>query len=287
MDFDLSGIFNHKYAALIPYMSCSEAELLHFNEPDTGIFIAETANVIIRALDAGYEIESMLVEDKRLDNEAKPVFDKIEELFGKERLNTLPVYVLTHEEAVKMTGYNLARGLCAVLRRKKLQSMEEFLADKKKIAILYDVVNPTNVGAIVRTAAAMGMDGVLFTKNSVNPLTRRASRVSMGTVFQIPWTVMCDNENTEFSGIELIKQRGFKTLAMALCENSVKPDDELLKNEEKIAVVLGTEGEGLPEEIIEKCDYRVMIPMHHNVDSLNVATAAGIIFWEIQKNLTK
>ncbi len=264
--------------ALAPYVSKSEAELLHYYEPEEGIFIAETANVIIRALDAGYRPESILAEEERMEIEAFPVFKKIREINGDDYLNNLPVYITTHETLSKITGYNLIRGLCAVMRRKPLEKVDDFLKDKKRVVILYDVVNPTNVGAITRSAAALGMDGVILTSNCVNPLARRASRVSMGTVFQVPWTVASAEEIDKE-----LKEKNYTTLAMALTENSIAPDSEELKGKEKIAVYLGTEGEGLPKNVIESSDYRIMIPMMHGVDSLNVASAAAVICWELSK----
>ena len=267
------------------YAHASETELLHYYEPYEGVFIAETANVILRALEAGYEVENMLVETKRLEIEAGPVFDKIKELYGEETLNAIPVYIAEHEVVSRLTGYNLVRGLWALLKRKPVQDLPGFCEGKKRIAVLYDVVNPTNVGAIIRSAAALGMDGVLLTDHSVNPLTRRSSRVSMGTVFQIPWTVVASTDR--LSGNEelpdMLKKLGFKTASMALCENSITPDDERLRKEERLAIFLGTEGDGLPDHIIDNTDYRVMIPMKHGVDSLNVAAASAVIFWELMK----
>ena len=278
-DLKLIKISDLGDTALAPYVSKSEAELLHYYEPAEGIFIAETANVIIRALDAGYEIESLLVEEERLEIEAFPVFEKIKEIYDDDYLKELPVYITKHETLSKITGYNLIRGLCAVMRRKPLEKVEEFLKDKKRVVILYDVVNPTNAGAIIRSAAALGMDGVMLTKSSVNPLARRASRVSMGTVFQIPWTVAQRNDEMDID--KVLHKDGFKTIAMALTNNSITPDNEVLKNTEKLAIYMGTEGEGLPKCLIEKSDYKVMIPMMHGVDSLNVSAAAAVIMWEL------
>ena len=190
MNINRTEIENLDAPELGIYANASEAELLHYYEPKTGVFIAETANVVLRALEAGYRVESMLVEDKRVELEAGPVFRKIAELYGEDELAEIPVYVAPHEVVNRLTGYNLVRGLWAVMRGKELPSFEDFLKGKNRIAVLYDVVNPTNVGAIIRSAAALGMDGVLLTDHSVNPLTRRSSRVSMGTVFQIPWTVV-------------------------------------------------------------------------------------------------
>ena len=265
------------------YAHASEAELLHYYEPQDGVFIAETANVVLRALEAGYEVESMLVETKRLEIEAGPVFSGIKEKYGEDVLNAIPVYVAPHEVVSRLTGYNLVRGLWAVLKRRPLPVPEEFCREKKRIAVLYDVVNPTNVGAIIRSAAALGMDGVLLTDHSVNPLTRRSSRVSMGTVFQIPWTVF-PTPGAGYPGLPVqLNKMGFSTAAMALCENSITPDNARLKEEEKLAIFLGTEGEGLPKDVIAACDYQVMIPMKHGVDSLNVAAASAVIFWELAR----
>lgn len=259
----------------------SEVQLLHYYEPQEGVFIAESANVILRALEAGYEPLSLLVETQRIELEAGPVFHKIEELWGKEMLDRIPVYTADHDTVTQLTGYSLVRGLWAVFRRKKTQSVEEFCNGKNRITVLYDVVNPTNVGAIIRSAAALGMDGVLLTRESVNPLTRRAARVSMGTVFQIPWTIAPRREELDRGILEILHGLGFSTIAMALTDDSMGICDERLKQEERLAVVMGTEGEGLPDEIIRNCTYRVKIPMYHGVDSLNVAAASAVAFWEL------
>ena len=277
---NIKNITNLDAEELNIYAHASEAELLHYYEPQEGVFIAETANVVLRALEAGYRLESVLVEDKRMEIEGGPVFELVKSLYGEEVLNSIPVYTAPLEVLNKLTGYNLVRGLWAVMRRKPLQPLKEFLAGKNRVAVLYDVVNPTNVGAIIRSAAALGMDGVLLTDHSVNPLTRRSSRVSMGTVFQIPWTVV--DEDRELLPV-LLRKYGFASAAMALTENSITPDADVLKQAEKLAVFLGTEGDGLPKEIINACDYRVMIPMMHGVDSLNVAAASAVIFWELAK----
>jgi len=261
----------------------SEVQLLRYYEPKPGIFIAESANVILRALEAGYEPLSLLLETERVEKEGRPVMEKIEELFGKEKLEELPVYVAGHEVVTLLTGYSLVRGLWAVLRRKSLQPFEEFCANKDRIAVLYDVVNPTNVGAIIRSAAALGMDGVILTEGSVNPLTRRAARVSMGTVFQIPWTMAESGENEGVPITERLRDLGFQSVAMALTKDCVSIKDRKLKEAGKLAVFLGTEGDGLPKKVIQECDHRVMIPMYHGVDSLNVAAASALAFWELGK----
>ncbi|MBR3040125.1 MAG: RNA methyltransferase [Lachnospiraceae bacterium] len=269
--------------ALDVFARISEAQLFRYYEPEPGVFLAESANVILRALEAGYEPLSMLVETGRIEVEAGPVFDAIEKSWGEEKKNTIPVYTAPREIVTKLTGYALVRGLWMVLRRKEAVSVNEFCKDKKRITVLYDVVNPTNVGAIIRSAAALGMDGALLTYPSVDPLTRRSARVSMGTVFQIPWAKASKEESEGISLIKQLQSYGFRTVAMALTEDSTSVDNEEIRANEKLAVVLGTEGTGLPKDVISACDYRVMIPMYHGVDSLNVAAASAISFWELLK----
>jgi len=263
------------------FTGLNEVQLLRYYEPEIGVFVAESANVVLRALEAGYEPISILVEDRRMEREGAPVLNKIEELFGKEFLENFPVYTAGHEVVEKLTGYALVRGLWAVLRRKKLPEIKDFCAGKKRLVVLYDIMNPTNVGAIIRSAAALGADGAVLTYASVNPLTRRAARVSMGTVFQIPWTK--EEVIPEVNIIELLHGLGFKTVAMALTDDSVGIENEELKEADKLAIVMGSEGYGLPKEIISGCTYRVKIPMYHGVDSLNVAAASAVAFWEIFK----
>ena len=261
----------------------TEPQLRTYFEPELGIFLAETGNVILRALEAGYEPLTMLAETEKIESEAGPVFECIEKLWGKEKLDSIPVYTAKHEIVVNLIGYNLVRGLWMALRRKPEIPADEFCKDKRRIAVLFDVVNPTNVGAIIRSAAALGMDGALLTHASVDPLTRRAARVSMGTCFQIPWSRATLEES---EGINLIKQLqsyGFKTVAMALTEDSTSIDNDEIRANEKLAVIMGSEGPGLPKEVIAACDYRVMIPMYHGVDSLNVAAASAVAFWELMK----
>ena len=261
----------------------SEAQLYRYFDPDIGIFLAESASVVLRALEAGYEPLEMLVETGRMKVEAQPVFEAIEKFWGKEKLDTIPVYTAKRDIVIKRTGYNLVRGLWMTLRRKPELPVEDFCRDKKRITVLYDVVNPTNVGAIIRCAAALGMDGALLTAPSVDPLTRRSARVSMGTVFQIPWTKASREESEGITLIRTLQSYGFKTVAMALTEDSTSVDNDEIRSNEKLAVILGTEGTGLPKEVIAACDYRVMIPMFHGVDSLNVAAASAISFWELMK----
>ena len=261
----------------------SEVQLYRYYEPEIGIFLAESANVILRALEAGYEPLSMLVETNKIEIEARPVFDAIEKLFGKDKLESIPVYTADTEIVTQLTGYTLVRGLWMTLRRKPEIPVEEFCRDKKRITVLFDVVNPTNVGAIIRSAAALGMDGALLSYASVDPLTRRSARVSMGTVFQMPWTKAGKEESEGINLIRTLQSYGFKTVAMALTEDSTSIDNDEIRANEKLAVIMGTEGTGLPKDVIAACDYRVMIPMYHGVDSLNVAAASAVAFWELLK----
>lgn len=253
------------------YIDKKEVQLLHYYEPEPGIFIAESPNVILRALEAGYEPLSLLMEKKPLDEKERAILD---------RCGEIPVYTASLEVLTRITGYQLARGMLCAMRRKALPSLKGICEGKRRIAILEDVVNPTNVGAIFRSAAALFMDAVLLTKGSSDPLYRRAVRVSMGCVFQIPWTIMDAGDWPERTMQEL-RGMGYRTAAMALKEDSVSLKDERLKKEEKLAIVLGTEGDGLAGRTIADCDYTVMIPMAHGVDSLNVAAASAVAFWEL------
>ena len=261
----------------------TEPQLRTYFEPEIGIFLAETANVIMRAIEAGYEPLSMLVETERMEAEAGPVFECIEKHCGREKLESMPIYIAGREIVTQLTGYTLVRGLWMTLRRRPEISVEEFCRDKKRITVLMDVVNPTNVGAIIRSAAALGMDGVLLTHASVDPLTRRSARVSMGTCFQIPWTKATLEQSEGLNLLDILHSYGFKTVAMALTEDSTSIDNDEIRANEKLAVLMGSEGPGLPKEVIAASDYRVMIPMYHGVDSLNVAAASAVAFWELTK----
>lgn len=255
------------------YARLTEVQLLNRHEPEKGLFIAESPKVIERALDAGYEPVSCLVERKHIEGQAKDMIA---------RCGEIPVYTAEFEVLTKLTGFQLTRGMLCAMRRPKLPSVEEVCGGAKRIAILENVMNPTNVGAIFRSAAALNIDGVLLTPQCSNPLYRRAVRVSMGTVFQIPWTYI-EEESTQWSesGIQYLHKLGFKTAAMALSDNSVRIDDSKLMAEEKLAIVLGTEGDGLAPCTIANCDYTVRIPMSHGVDSLNVAAASAVAFWQL------
>lgn len=258
------------------YARLSEVQLLRFHEPDLGLFIAESPKVITRALDAGCEPVSFLVERKHILGEAKEVLSRCPEL---------PIYTAELEVLTKLTGFQLTRGVLCAMRRPKLPSVEEVCNKARRIAILENVMNPTNVGAIFRSAAALNMDAVLLTPGCSNPLYRRAIRVSMGTVFQIPWTYICEgSDDWPQEGIQHLKNMGFKTAAMALTDNSISIENPQLLAEEKLAIILGTEGDGLAASTIADCDYTVKIPMSHGVDSLNVAAASAVAFWQLGRN---
>lgn len=255
------------------YARLNENQLLNRAEPSKGLFIAESPKVVERAMNAGYEPVSMLVEKKHIEGEAKDVIA---------RCGDIPVYTAEFEVLKQLTGFTLTRGVLCAMRRRPLPSVEEVCKGAKRIAILENVMNPTNVGAIFRSAAALNIDAVLLTPACSNPLYRRAARVSMGTVFQIPWTYFSGDEAAwPHPGIDILKNLGFKTAAMALCDESVSIDDEKLMSEEKLAIILGTEGDGLATATIADCDYTVKIPMSHGVDSLNVAAASAVAFWQL------
>ena len=256
------------------YARLTEAQLLNREEPAKGLFIAESPKVIERALDAGCQPVSLLMERKHIDVQAKDVIA---------RCGDIPVYTSNLDILTKLTGFQLTRGVLCAMRRPQLKSVEEVVRDARRIVILENVMNPTNVGAIFRSAAALGMDAVLLTPGCSNPLYRRAARVSMGTVFQIPWTFI-GSEMADWPGpgMEKLRQLGFKTAAMALRSDSISIDDPVLLEEEKLAIVLGSEGDGLTNDTIADCDYTVLIPMYHGVDSLNVAAASAVAFWQLR-----
>ena len=254
------------------YARTSEVQLLRYYEPEPGLFIAESPKVIERALNAGYEPLSFLVEHKDLEAEAKQILERYPEI---------PVYTAEYDVLVGMTGYALARGMLCAMKRRRLPSVEGICQNTSRIAILENVVNPTNIGAIFRSAAALHMDAVLLTSGCSDPLYRRAARVSMGTIFQIPCTYYNKKSSWPEEGMKSIQNLGFKTVAMALRDDSFSIDDPKLLAEEKLAIVLGTEGDGLASQTIADCDYTVKIPMSHGVDSLNVAAASAVAFWEL------
>ena len=260
--------------ALDVFARLTEAQLRIRTEAEKGLCVAESTKVIGRALDAGYEPVSLLTERKHIDGQAKDLID---------RLGDLPVYTADSHLLENLTGYGLHRGVLCAMKRPSLPPVEQVCAKARRVAVLEGIVDPTNVGAIFRSAAALGMDAVLLTPTCCDPLYRRAARVSMGTVFQVPWTRIGEH-HTDWpdNGLAQLKQLGFKTAAMALSDQSVSIEEPALRSIEKLAVILGTEGDGLSHTTIAGCDYTVKIPMAHGVDSLNVAAASSVAFWELR-----
>lgn len=255
------------------YARLTEGQLLNRHEPEKGLFIAESPKVVERALDAGCQPVSLLLERRHIAGEARSVI---------ERCPNVPVYTADFDVLTKLTGFALTRGVLCAMHRPPLPDVKEILKNSRRIAILENIMNPTNVGAIFRSAAALNVDAVLLTPDCSNPLYRRAIRVSMGTVFQIPWTFL-GNKPSQWPGpgMSLIKSFGFRTAAMALTDKSIPIHDPRLLAEEKLAIILGSEGDGLLDSTIAACDYTVRIPMSHGVDSLNVAAASAVAFWQL------
>ena len=249
------------------YARLTEAQLLNRHNLKEGLFIAESPKVIDRALNAGCVPVSILVEKSHLRGESLEVIL---------RCGDIPVYTAHFDVLTQLTGYQLTRGMLCAMRRPQLPTVEAVLKNARRVAVLEDVMNPTNLGAIFRSAAALGMDAVLLTPACSNPLYRRSCRVSMGTVFQVPWTYLEEN------WLETLREMGCKTCAMALRDDSYSVDDPELRRVDRLAVVLGTEGDGLADSTIAGCDYTVKIPMYHGVDSLNVAAASAVAFWELR-----
>ena len=272
-------IQNFEAPELDVYARLTENQLVNRADPAKGMFSAESPKVIIRALDAGCVPVSVLMEKRQLETEG----EALEAIRMCSSTNKeFPVYVAEFEVLAKLTGFQLTRGMLCAMYRPKLRTPQEICRDARRIAVLENVVNPTNVGAIFRSAAALNMDAVLLTPACSDPLYRRAIRVSMGTVFQIPWTFLGTND-TEWPkpAMDILKRMGFRTAAMALSDHAVNIDDPQLMSEEKLAIILGTEGDGLASSTIADCDYTVCIPMSHGVDSLNVAAASAVAFWQL------
>ena len=268
------------------YTRCTEARLLNKDHPEEGMFIAESPKVIGRALDAGYEPLSVLVEKKQMEEneETSQIMNRFDD-------TKVSIFTADFEVLTKLTGFKLTRGMLCAMRRKPLRKFQDLCDGINRIAILENVQTPTNVGAIFRSAAALNMGAIFLSPGCSDPLYRRASRVSMGTVFQIPWTFIRDSNEMRCKreviwpkqAIAELKKLGYKTAALALTDDSVSIDDSELMKEEKLAVILGNEGEGLENETIALCDYTVKIPMTHGVDSLNVAAASAVAFWQLGK----
>lgn len=248
------------------FSTMTEAQLRNRLNIEQGIFIAESPKVIRVALEAGYEPTALLCEKKHIEGDAKDIIESHPEM---------PIYTGSRELLSQLTGYTLTRGVLCAMRRKPEPPLEEILKNAHRVCIIDAVCDTTNIGAIFRSAAALGIDAVLLTRSSCDPLNRRAIRVSMGTIFLVPWTWL-DTYST-------LHDLGFKTAAMALTDQSISLDDPILKQQDKLAVIMGTEGDGLPQKTIEDADFTVRIPMYHHVDSLNVAAAAAVTFWELRK----
>ena len=260
------------------YGTLTEAQLRNRLEPAKGLFIAESPKVIKIALDAGLEPVSLLCERKHIEGDARDIIERCPA--------DMPVYTGSRELLAQLTGYTLTRGVLCAMRRPKPLSPEEVCKEARRIVVLHGVCDTTNVGAIFRSAAALGIDALLMTRDSCDPLNRRAVRVSMGSVFLVPWTWLDAEDGTPVGTIHKLKEMGFTTAAMALRKDDISIDDTKLKQSERLALILGTEGDGLPDSIIDAADLVVKIPMHHGVDSLNVGNAAAIAFWELAPHQT-
>ena len=258
--------------ALDVYARLTEAQRLNRLHPEDGVFIAESPVVIGYALDAGHEPVSLLMERRHIDGKAATLL---------ERCGNIPVYTASREVLTRLTGYPLTRGVLCAMRRPAPRLVEDVCAGARRVAVLENIVDTTNIGAIFRSAAALGMDAVLLSPACCDPLNRRAVRVSMGTVFQVPWARL---ENWPEDGLRLLNDLGFRTVAMALTDQSVSIDDPVLKRTERLAIVLGTEGDGLGASTLAQCDFTARIPMAHGVDSLNVAAASAVAFWELRSS---
>ena len=257
------------------YSTLTEAQLRNRLEPAKGLFIAESPKVIGVALDAGFEPVSLLCERKHIEGDARGIIERCPA--------DMPVYTGSRELLAQLTGYTLTRGVLCAMRRPKALPPEEICRDAHRIVVLHGVCDTTNVGAIFRSAAALGIDAVLMTRDSCNPLNRRAVRVSMGSVFLVPWTWLDAEDGTAVGTIHKLQEMGFTTAAMALRKDDISIDDPKLKQTKRLALIMGTEGDGLPDAVIDAADLVVKIPMHNGVDSLNVGNAAAIAFWEIKK----
>lgn len=271
---DIIEIKDFSDPALDAYARLTEHQLRNKKEPEKGIFIAESKTVVNLALDAGYEPISLLIERSQIEGQAADVV---------ERCAHIPIYTADDDLLANMTGFPLSRGVLCAMRRPILPTVGQILRDARRVAVMENVTDATNVGAIIRSAAALGIDAVLCTPSCSDPLIRRSARVSMGTVFQVPWTYIgADPDDWRENGIDILHSHGFKSAAMALTDKSVSISDKALKSEDKLAIIVGTEGTGLMQSTIDAADYTVKIPMYHNVDSLNVAAAAAVAFWELR-----
>lgn len=271
---DIYAIRDFAAPELDIYARLTENQLVNRADPENALFIAESPVVIERALDAGCVPVSFLMEEKHVEGKGRALL---------ERCGDVPVYTASLETLTQLTGFHLTRGMLCAMRRPRLPDYREVCAGASRIAVLENVMNPTNIGAIFRSAAALGTDAVLLTPTCCDPLNRRAVRVSMGTVFQVPWTRLgSDAGQWPQPGLTRLRELGFRTAAMALSDDSVTIEDPRLLAEDKLAIILGTEGDGLAPATIAGCDYTVRIPMSHQVDSLNVAAASAVAFWQLR-----
>ena len=263
MIYEISSIQDPRVAV---FATMTETQLRNRLNAEQGLFIAESPKVIHVALQAGYEPMALLCEQRHIEGDAADIIEAHPEM---------PVYTGTRELLSQLTGYTLTRGVLCAMRRKPEPKLEEILKDARRVCVIDSVCDTTNIGAIFRSAAALGIDAVLLTRSSCDPLNRRSIRVSMGSVFLVPWTWLEDYQQ--------LRNCGFKTAAMALTDKSISLSDSILKDQPRLAIIMGTEGEGLPQQTIEDADFTVRIPMYHQVDSLNVAAAAAVAFWELTK----
>ena len=256
-----------EHEGLEVFSTLTEAQLRMELEPERGLFIAESPKVIRVALDAGWQPTALLCERRHIDGDARDII---------ERVGDIPVYTGSRELLARLTGYTLTRGVLCAMRRRPMPTVEQVVNGARRVVVIEAVTDTTNIGAIFRSAAALGIDAVLLTRDSCDPLNRRAVRVSMGSVFLVPWTWLD-------GPVRSLKDYGFRTAAMALCDDSISLDDPRLLEEQRLAIIMGTEGDGLPQKTISEADYTVKIPMAHGVDSLNVAAAAAVAFWQLRK----
>ena len=265
------------------FVRLTGAQLRNKLEPEAGIFIAESPTVIDVALSSGAEPIALLTDERLINGAVAGIIEKLEAI-GRERGEPVPIYTAEREVLTSLTGFELTRGALCAMRRPRPKTLDELLEGAKRVAVLEGIADSTNIGAVFRAAAALGIDAVLVTPTCCDPLCRRAVRVSMGTIFQVPWGRIGESKGDwPHPGIDMLRERGFKTVAMALTDNSVSIDDERLAAEEKLAIVLGTEGDGLARLTIADCDYTAKIPMYHGVDSLNVASAGAVAFYALRK----
>lgn len=265
------------------FVRLTGAQLRNKLEPEAGIFIAESPTVIEVAMNSGAVPVALLTDERLINGAVAGIIERLER-YSNESGSDIPIYTAAREVLTRLTGFELTRGALCAMRRPKLPTLDELCQGASRIAVLESIADSTNIGAVFRAAAALGIDAVLVTPTCCDPLCRRAVRVSMGTVFQVPWGRIGESKDDwPHPGIDMLRERGFKTVAMALTDDSVSIDDERLASEEKLAIVLGTEGDGLARTTIADCDYTAKIPMYHGVDSLNVASAGAVAFYALRR----